>query len=185
MEVKHIRGDTWSRHVRLESGVLQSRVVVSVDDSGDCARLKIPNHGLPAVWRVSFIGVNLPGLTARNRPPLSDDFHQVVAIDTDWLELSNLSGVGWPKYTGGAVVQFGRPLDLSGVLASVRFCRPGGAVVAVPAVIVEQDGGLLVTVAADDTRQWLLGTLLFQLVLHWPDGIVRTVRGGSFEVVEI
>jgi len=182
--MKHLRGDTFRRHIRLESGKLQSRAVVSVDASSDCARLKIPNHGLPPVWRVAFIGVSLPGLTARNRPPLGDDFHQVAAIDADWLELSNLSGVGWPKYIGGAVVQFGQPLDLSEVMASARFSRPGGVVLAVPAVIVQQDGGLLVTVSADETRQWLPGPLLFQLVLRWPDGTVRTVQGSSFEVVE-
>ncbi|WP_137009610.1 hypothetical protein [Aquitalea aquatilis] len=182
--MKQIRGDTFQRHVRLESGRLKSMDVIEVDVSGNCARLKIPNHGLPPVWRVAFIGVSLPGLTARNRPPLPGDFHQVTAIDADWLELSNLSGVGWPEYSGGAVVQFGQPLDISGVLASARFCRPGGAVLAVPAVIVQQDGGLLVTVSADDTRQWLPGPLLFQLVLHWPDGTVRTVQGSSFEVVE-
>ncbi len=182
--MKHIRGDTWRRLVRLESGLLQSRQVMEVNTASACARLKVPAHGLPPVWRVSFTGAALPGLTARNRPPQPDDFHQVVAIDADWIELSNLSGAGWPKYAGGAVVQFGLPLDLLGVTASARFSRPGEVALATPAAIAQQDGGLMVTVSAGDTAQWPLGPLLFQLVLHWPDGTVRTLPGSAFDVVE-
>lgn len=183
----HFKGDTWRRHVRLESGQLSARPVVAIDSSGAAVRLSVPAHGLPPAWRAAVTGVALPGLTARNRPPAVDDFHQVVAIDANTLEVINVSGAGWPRYTGGAVLQFGAPLDLAGVSARAMFRQPGGQRLLVlsqaPALVVET-GGVWITAPPADTARWPSGPMVCALELTWPDGAVRTVIAGRFTVKE-
>ncbi|OQS40533.1 hypothetical protein [Chromobacterium haemolyticum] len=183
----HFKGDTWRRHVRLESGQLSARPVAAIDSSGAAVRLSVPAHGLPPAWRAAVTGVALPGLTARNRPPVVDDFHQVMAIDANTLEVINVSGAGWPHYTGGAVLQFGAPLDLAGVSARATFRPPGGPPLLVlsqaPALVVDP-GGVWITAPPEETVRWPSGPIVCALALTWPDGAVQTIIAGRFTVKE-
>lgn len=178
--MKLIRGDTFRREVRLESGRLQSAPIAGVDVSGASARLTVADHGLPNTWRVAVVGANLPGLTARNRPPKQDDFHVCSAIDANTLEIPNISPIGWPLYSGGAVLQYGAPLDLTGCTARMQFRTTPES----DPVLAEwstaggelniESGVVVIDVSADKTVLLPTGWLVTSLEVTYPGGLTKT-----------
>lgn len=187
-----IRGDTWRRQIRLESGQLKTAPITAIDSGHDNVRLVVMGHGLPTHWRVAVIGGMFPGLTARNRPPRQDDFLECLALDADTLEVTNINGMGWPPYSAGAaVIQYGPPLDLSGVAAARMQFRQAVtsdlmlAELTLNSGLSVTDGAVDVLAPASVTAGLPAGPVFASLELTYADGTVRTVLSNMrIDVVE-
>lgn len=109
------RGETFKWSLRLEQSVLAYAGITAVSKTAPI-RITAPSHGLPDGWRFAVVGAKGPtSLNAQNAPPKPADYHTAKVIDVDTIEINKVNGVSLNNYAGGGVLQYGLPMDLTGV----------------------------------------------------------------------
>ena len=75
--------------------------------------LTVPNHGVPPGWPFAISGAK--GMTALNRGDLDEDrdLYEAIVVDANTIRLNTLNAAALPAYTGGGVVEYFLPEDLS------------------------------------------------------------------------
>lgn len=108
------RGSTFRWVIRVE----QARVVyvpITAIDKTAPVRLHAAAHGLESGRRFLVTGAKgLVALNAKNTPPRVSDYHRAKVVDPDTIEVNNINAINLASYTGGGVVQYNAPLDMTG-----------------------------------------------------------------------
>lgn len=112
------RGETFRWTLRLEQTVQRYALITAISQTAPVV-IDSEAHGVLDGWRVLIVGAKgMPQINAQNAPPTPADYRQATVIDADTLAINALNAVNWPAYTGGGVLQYSAPMDLTG--ATVR-----------------------------------------------------------------
>jgi hypothetical protein len=108
------RGSPFRLVIRVE----QPRAVyvpISAIDKTAPVRLHATAHGLTDGRRFLVTGAKgLVALNAKNTPPRVTDYHTAKVVDPDTIEVNAINTINLADYTGGGVLQYNAPLDMTG-----------------------------------------------------------------------
>lgn len=168
--------ETWHPTLRWGSGLLSSRPVTGIAQSAP-AEITVPGHGIPAGWPVALTGVRgMTQINANHYPPGTDEYHYTTLVDSDTIQLNDISSADMAVYASGGFVVFNTPQSLAGATAVLNiYDNPDhdGA----PLVALTSSGGGL---TLDDTLKTIT-PLLQTAGLTWPVGyytLLVTTAGG-------
>lgn len=108
------RGSTFRWVIRVEQDRVVYAPIISIDKSAP-VRIHATGHGLESGRRFLVTGAKgMVALNAKNNPPRTSDYHKATVVDPDTVEVNNINALNMPAYTGGGVIQYNAPLDLTG-----------------------------------------------------------------------
>jgi len=180
--MRHIKGDSWVRHIQLESGLVYSVPIQDLVQQENNLLLAATGHGLTDWGRVAVLGVNLPGLLASGPSLQLRDYRLVQVLDDTWLSFTGYRIAHLPPIGEGARAYCRPSIPLQGIQATVLFQHAGELVYAQEALL--QQGKLLINLAGSQTRTWPTGVMSCAVRLRWPDGRVKTLALHSMDVEE-
>lgn len=108
------RGSTFRWVLRVERAEVVYAQITAIDKTAP-VRLHAPAHGLTDGRRFLVMGAKgLTALNAKNSPPRATDYLRAKVIDEDVIEVNSINALNMPAYTGGGVIQYNAPLNLTG-----------------------------------------------------------------------
>lgn len=108
------RGSTFRWVIRVEQAQVVYVPITAIDKTAP-VRLHAPAHGLTDGRRFLVMGAKgLTALNAKNSPPRATDYLRAKVIDEDTIEVNSINALNMPAYTGGGVIQYNAPLNLTG-----------------------------------------------------------------------
>lgn len=154
------------------------------------AQLTVPGHGLPTGWPVAIVSVlGMIEINALATPPSPDDYHKVIAVDANTLQIPDINAAGFTPYVSGGYVQFQAPAPLTGYTARMEIKdRVGGTILVSltsPSSGIAIDTNLsTVTVTIDAVTTAAITKLngVYDLELVSPAGVVTPLLYGSVTV---
>lgn len=169
-------GETWHPTIRWDSGLLSSRPITGIAQSAP-AEITVPGHGIPAGWPVAVTGVRgMTQINANNYPPGADERHYTTLVDSNTIQLNDISSADMAPYLSGGFVVFGTPQSLAGVSAELNiYDNPDHD--GTPLATLSSSGGGL---TLDDTLKTIT-PMLQTAGLDWPVGyytLLATTAGG-------
>lgn len=184
-----VRGDDFLAAFQWEQATLAYLPITSIEQSAP-AKLRVNAHGLPNNWRVAIQSAKgMRQINAANNPPKDKDFKRITVVDTNYITLNNTNSLDYQKHTGGGVVVYRPPVDITGFDAVMKvYDKEGGTVLL---TLTPANGGLVVdvakyvigvvmTAAATAALTWKKG--VYDLDAISPSGRVTTVAAGSIVV---
>lgn len=118
------KGSTFRWTLRPETAAQKYIPITAITMTETGVRLAAAAHGMVEGWRCRV--TRCKGLTRLNTVdedhPRASDYFQAAVIDADTVEINAQNTTGDKAYTGGGVLQYGVPMDLTGcvVRAQVR-----------------------------------------------------------------
>lgn len=120
-----VPGETFVFVVRWQSLPLISKPIQGISRAG-VAVVDSISHGMPDGWKCAISGVE--GMTEANVPYpnrlRSSDFHKVVLVDANTVELPTLDTSTFRAYKGGGFLRYYTPTDLAGFTARMPITDP-------------------------------------------------------------
>lgn len=184
-----IKGDDYLAAFQWEEPNFAYLPIESIAQSAP-AKLKIADHGLPDNWRVAVQSAKgMRQINAASDPPKDKDFKRIKVVDTNYIELLNTNSLDYQKHTGGGVVVYRPPVDLTGFDAALKvYDKAGGTLLL---TLTPANGGLVIdpvkhvigvvmTAAATAALMWKKG--VYDLDAISQSGRVTTVAAGSIVV---
>lgn len=183
-----VRGDDFLAAFQWEQATLAYLPITSIEQSAP-AKLRVNAHGLPNNWRVAIQSAKgMRQINAANNPPKDKDFKRITVVDTNYITLNNTNSLDYQKHTGGGVVVYRPPVNLTGYSGAMKiYDKEGGTLLQTLTV----GSGLLVDVvnsvfavslnaAATTALPWKKAW--YDLNAIAPDGRVSTVSAGTITV---
>lgn len=119
------KGASFHWTLRPETSVQKYIPITAITMTEEGVQIIAPNHGIVDVWRCRIS--RCEGLTRLNTvdedSPQPSDFLQAKAIDVDTVEINSRNTAGDDPYTGGGILQYGVPMDLTGCIVRAQI-RP-------------------------------------------------------------
>lgn len=108
------RGSTFRWVIRVEQPKVVYVPITAIDKTAP-VRLHAVAHGLTSGRRFLVTGAKgLTALNAKNSPPRATDYHKASVVDADTIEVNNINAANAAAYTGGGMIQYNAPLDMTG-----------------------------------------------------------------------
>ena len=108
------RGSTFRWVIRVEQPKVVYVPITAIDKTAP-VRLHAVAHGLTSGRRFLVTGAKgLTALNAKNSPPRATDYHKASVVDADTIEVNNTNAANAAAYTGGGMIQYNAPLDMTG-----------------------------------------------------------------------
>lgn len=124
MKLSIRKGSTFRWTLRPETAVQKYIPITAITMTETGVRLAVAAHGMVDGWRCRVS--RCKGLTRLNTVdedhPRASDYFQATVIDADTVEINTQNTTGDKAYTGGGILQYGVPMDLTGcgVRAQIR-----------------------------------------------------------------
>jgi hypothetical protein len=181
---KIYQGTTFSEVLRWESSI---KTYIPVTDIAKSAPLVVtaPNHGVPLEWRVKF--TNILGMTDLNS---SDTYYQVTSKTTDTLTINSINSLGFKTYTGGGIVEYNTPIDLTGFSARMQLRSNINDDTVIEELTTENgkinisnvNKTITLTIPAATTTNYTFSTAVYSLEMISSGGQVTPFCSGSFSL---
>jgi hypothetical protein len=116
------KGASFSKVLRYGQPVRAYRPISAATKAAPCV-LTVTAHGVPAGW--PFWIESSKGMLDLNRPVLNDAGkpnapYSAKVVDADHIELNDVNALEFNPYTGGGVLIFNTPVDLTGLTARMQ-----------------------------------------------------------------
>lgn len=179
------QGETFEQVVRWESPPLKYRPITGIAQSAPIS-ITCPNHAVPNGWKVAVIDVK--GMTELNaaNPPADEEFRAATVLDTNTVELNEVSSASFKAYRSGGSLVYYTPKDITGFTArmTVRDRIGGTALVeltsAADEIILDAANYTITLVllpAVTAAFTWTKG--VYDLEMVSPTGRVTRILSGS------
>lgn len=183
LNLKIYQGSTFRQVLRWESS---TKVYVPITNITKSAPVVITaaNHAAPLGWRVKVVGAG--GMKEINQL----DYQTVTDKTTDTVTLNQINSLGFTTYTSGGVLEYNRPVDLTGYTARMQIRAKLDSDTILHSLTTENGGILLDNVAKtitmyipDETTQ----TFTFKAAVYDLElitgGEVTALASGSITLV--
>lgn len=183
LNLKIYQGSTFRQVLRWESS---TKVYVPITNISKSAPVVITaaNHAAPLGWRVKVVGAG--GMKEINQL----DYQTVTDKTTDTVTLNQINSLGFTTYTSGGVLEYNRPVDLTGYTARMQIRAKLDSDTVLHSLTTENGGILLDNVAKtitmyipDETTQ----TFTFKAAVYDLEmisaGEVTALASGSITLV--
>jgi hypothetical protein len=189
-DIAILQGDTFRMVVRWGTEPYLFAAITGITQSAP-ARITAPAHGLASGWPVAILSVQ--GMTAINAsatPLKAKDFHAVTVVDADTITVDDLSASGFNAYSGGGVLQFLTPQDLTGYTARMMIKdKVGGTqlylldITSTHIALDLVDLTISLNIPATDSALFAWSKGVYDLKMTSPGGTVTTLLSGAVSVV--
>lgn len=119
------KGSTFRWTLRPETAAQKYIPITAITMTETGVRLAAAAHGMVEGWRCRV--TRCKGLTRLNTVdedhPRASDYFQATVIDADTVEINMQNTTGDKAYTGGGILQYGVPMDLTGCVVRAQI-RP-------------------------------------------------------------
>lgn len=112
-----LQGKTFNPVLRWESAEVVYKTITNILNTAP-VRITATAHGVPDGWRCAVVGVKgMTELNAESSPPKPKDYWQATVVDANTVEFNRVNATGFKPYSSGGVLQFNKPVDLTGATA--------------------------------------------------------------------
>jgi len=129
MQITIRKGSTFRWTLRPETALQKYIPITAITMTETGARLAAAGHGMVEGWRCRV--TRCKGLTRLNTVdedhPRASDYFQVTVIDADTVEINTQNTTGDKAYTGGGILQYGVPMDLTGCVVRAQIRPTAGS----------------------------------------------------------
>lgn len=157
------QGKTFTKALRWGQSLKTYKPITAITNAAPCI-LTVPSHGMPDGWAFQIEGIR--DMTTLN----SDDntYYAAKVVDPNTLELNAIDSTHLPVYTGGGILSYNTPVDLTGYTARMQIREAVDSTT----VLVQMDttnGGIVI----DTTNRviTLQQTAAQTAAYTWTDGV--------------
>jgi len=129
MKLSIRKGSTFRWTLRPETAVQKYIPITAITMTETGVRITAAAHGMIEGWRCRV--TRCKGLTRLNTVdedhPRASDYFQVTVIDADTVEINTQNTTGDKAYTGGGILQYGVPMDLTGCVVRAQIRPTAGS----------------------------------------------------------
>lgn len=177
------RGSTFRWVIRVEQPKVVYVPITAIDKTAP-VRLHAVAHGLTSGRRFLVTGAKgLTALNAKNSPPRATDYHKASVVDADTIEVNNINAANAAAYTGGGMIQYNAPLDMTGyeIRMQARASEKSDAIVFAASTtdgkIVMQPDGMSAVLTLPDalTSAITASSAVYDVEFVAPDGSIPFV----------
>ena len=144
-------------------------------------------HGIPIDWRVKV--TNVIGMTDIND---ITNYFRVSAVTTDTVTINSINSLGFKDYTSGGVLEYNKPIDLSGFTATMRIkAKATDTVIIYEAnttngriIINNTNKSIVINIPASVTDTFSFTTAYYLLELISSNGEVIPFTTGTISLVK-
>ena len=123
------KGSTFLWTLRPETAAQKYIPITAITMTETGVRLAAETHGMVEGWRCRVS--RCKGLTRLNTVdedhPRASDYFQVTVVDADTVEINDQNTTGDKDYTGGGILQYGVPMDLTGCVVRAQIRHSDGS----------------------------------------------------------
>jgi hypothetical protein len=109
------QGSTFEEVLRWESSKKVYKTISGITKSAPVS-ISATGHGVPTGWRVKI--TNVLGMKEINN---TETYHTATAVDANTIEINAINAVGFADRTGGGIVEYNEPVDLTGYTARMQI----------------------------------------------------------------
>lgn len=113
---KIYQGSTFKEVLRWESSTKVYKPITGISQAAPCV-LNVVGNGIPVGWR--FRITNVKGMKEINST--SDAYYVATSTTTDTVTVNNLNSIDFTAYTGGGILEYNEPMDLTGITARMQI----------------------------------------------------------------
>lgn len=177
------RGSTFRWVIRVEQPKVVYVPITAIDKTAP-VRLHAVAHGLTSGRRFLVTGAKgLTALNAKNSPPRATDYHKASVVDADTIEVNSINAANAAAYTGGGMIQYNAPLDMTGyeIRMQARASEKSEVVVFAASTtdgkIVMQPDGMSAVLTLSDTLTSAItaSSAVYDVEFVAPDGSIPFV----------
>jgi hypothetical protein len=187
------QGRTFSQTIAPSQSRFAYRQIQAATQAAPCIITTSAPHGLPDGWL--FAISDAKGMVELNSPQDEDcrplPNYSAIVIDEATLELNDLNASAFRPYSGGGIITYKLPMDLSGFTAAAQVRKTIDSEEVLLSLTTENGGIVIDEADATITLQatavqtaaidWLDG--VWDLEITSADGIVTAVAAGSVKVI--
>ncbi len=177
------RGKSLSLPIRWGREPIVYKAIVGITQTAPVS-LDVPGHGMEDGWPCAVTNVRgMTEINAEANKVRDGDYHQATVVDADTIELNAVNAAGFRKYTGGGVLQYNTPVDLTGYEARMSIKdKEGGTELLLLSTannklvidVAKKTITLVLTAAETAALLWKKGVTDLELVS--PAGIVSKLK---------
>jgi hypothetical protein len=187
LNIKIYQGSTFRQILRWESS---TKVYVPISNIQRSAPMivDVVSHSVPVGWRVKF--TNVQGMKEINS--VNDTYHIVTETTPTTLTLNQVNSLGYSQYTGGGVVEYNMPVDLSNFTGRMQIREKiDGPVIH---ELTTQNGGvtfdteystITIFISDTDTANFKFTNAVYNLELVDTNGVVNFAVGNIVLIQEV
>lgn len=108
------RGKTWSKPFRWGQSRKVYKPITAATVAAPCV-MTVPSHGIPDGWVYQV--ANAKGMTELNTESV---YRQAIVLDANSVEINELDASALDPYTGGGILSYPMPVDLTGYTARMH-----------------------------------------------------------------
>lgn len=184
---KLIQGSTFRETLRWESG---EKVYVPITDITKTAPVVITatNHGLVANWRAKVYGCT--GMKEIND---TENYLTATSVTTNTVTFNSINALGYTTYTGGGVLEYNKPTDLSGMTGRMQIRQKLDDTTVIKE-LTSANGGVIIDnttktiqllISAVDTAAFTFQSAVYSLELVTGTEVVQLINGNITLVKEV
>jgi hypothetical protein len=180
------QGSTFQEVIRWESA---TKVYIPITGASKSAPLVISAtaHGMPAGWRCKIS--NVSGMKELN----SDEYIVSTSATSDSITFNNINSLGYSTYVSGGVVEYYRPIDLTGYTAKLQIREKLNSDTVIKELNTTNGGIVLDTalstitlnILAADTAEFTFKSAVYSLELISGATVTQLMTGSLSLVPEI
>jgi len=114
LNLKVYQGSTFRETLRWESALKVYAPITNISKTAPMV-VTASNHGVPVGWRVKISGAL--GMKEAN----TSDYLVASEVTTTTVTFNSINSLGYTTYTGGGVLEYNQPVDLTGYTARMQI----------------------------------------------------------------
>jgi hypothetical protein len=114
LNLKVYQGSTFRETLRWESALKVYAPITNISKTAPMV-VTAANHGVPVGWRVKINGAL--GMKEAN----TSDYLVASEVTTTTVTFNSINSLGYTTYTGGGVLEYNEPVDLTGYTARMQI----------------------------------------------------------------
>lgn len=183
-----IQGKTFQRVVRWYAPPFIYKAITAITQDAPVS-LTVPSHGCPDGWLAAVVGVQgMTEINAPHFPPKTSEFKKITVVDASTVEFNEVVSSEYSTYTSGGHLMFYTPVDMSGYTARMTIKNRAGGTVLLALVsptdiaVDNTEKTVTVTISAEDTAIFTVGSYVYDLELVSGTGVVTQLLAGKIVV---
>lgn len=192
MDIKIIKGKTYSDALRMEQSTLVYAPVTAISKAGGSPLITATLHGMPDGWRCAVVcAAGMDEINAINWPLKDSDWQIGTVVDGDHVELNAINAACFTPYTSGGFLVYRAPMNMTGFAARMQIKDKIGGVVLEE--LTTSNGKIVIdvanckitrtlTAAATELYTWKKGVFDLELVDASIEPVVTLIDSGKVVV---
>lgn len=180
------QGSTFNEVLRWESSEKQYIPITGVTKAAPVV-ITATTHGLVTGWRVKF--TDIVGMKELNS---SSTYHTCTVLTADTISINAINSLSYTAYTSGGVVEYNKPIDLTGMTARMQLRSKVESDVVIHELTTENGGITLnnvtkeikLNIPAATTAGFTFNTAVYNLEIIDSLGTVTNFARGTITLIK-